>query len=76
MEIIFLSVGVIADSLAIILLWVSHVRGNRVRKGVITKDDLRRFDALQKYYEMVVHSPNPFVRLFTKDESNGQAVSY
>lgn len=66
MEIIFLSIGVIADSVAIILLWVSHVRGNRKRKSVITKDDLRRADALQRYYEMVVNSPNPFERLFTK----------
>lgn len=70
MEIIFLSIGVIADSIAIILLWVSHVRGNRKRERVITKDDLRRADALHRYYEMVVNSSNPFERLFTKVEDN------
>lgn len=66
MEIIFLSIGVIADSIAIILLWVSHVRGNRKREGVFTADDLRRANALHRFHEMVVHSSNPFDRLKTK----------
>lgn len=59
MEIIFLSISCIANSLAIIILLVLHIRENRWGKGSFI-DDLRRAAVLHRYYESVVNAENPF----------------
>lgn len=65
MELLFLSISCICNSVAIILLVVLHFRENRRGEGP-TISDLRRADALQCYYEKVVNAPNPFERLKTE----------
>lgn len=60
MVIYFLSILCIANSLAIILLLVLHIRENRRGKGRPSIEDLRGADALQRYYESVVNAKNPF----------------
>lgn len=58
MEIIFLSISCIANSLAIIIILVLHIRENRCGKG-LSVADLRIVDALHRYYESVVNAKNP-----------------
>lgn len=65
MELFFFSISCICNSVAIILLVVLHIRENRWGKGP-SLSDLRRADALQRYYEKVVNAPNPFERLKTQ----------
>lgn len=64
MEIVFLSIACIANSVAIILLWVSHIRGNRQGKG-LSLSDLKNADSLQRYFDKVLNSPDPFERFKT-----------
>lgn len=52
MEIILLSVACVANSVAIILLWVSHRRGNRRGKGS-TYADLKRAFEMQKKLDSI-----------------------
>lgn len=59
MEIIFLSIACIANSLDIILLLVLLFRENRRGKG-LSISDLHRADVLQRYYESVVNAENPY----------------
>lgn len=62
MELLLISILCICNSVAIIFLAVSHIRGNRRGKG-LSLSDLRRADALHRYYEKVVNSQDPFERL-------------
>lgn len=56
MEIILLSIACVANSVAIILLWVSHRRGNRRGKGMSYSDIKRAMEnarKMQDYYARI-----------------------
>lgn len=66
MEIIFLSIGVIADSIAIILLWVSHIRGNRSKGRGMSYADLKRSMELAHKMESINSSGDRLVEHYRK----------
>lgn len=60
MEIIFLSIGCIANSIAIIILLVSHFRGNRSKGRGMTYADIKRSFELNRKMRDVNHAGDVF----------------
>lgn len=60
MELLLLSISCFCNSVAIIFLAVSHIRGNRRGRGP-SLSDLKNADSIQRYFDKVSNSPNPFV---------------
>lgn len=79
MEIILLSIACVANSVAIILLWVSHCRGNRRGKGMSYSDIKRAMEnahKMQNYYDKVRLSGQRLHEEFNHlySENDGTAV--
>lgn len=69
MVIILLSIACVANSVSIILLWVSHFRGNRRGRGM-TYADLKRSLEIQQKMADINHVGDKFVDYYRKAFGN------